>query len=168
MKNYINNKEYMNLVNDIINNAEFKKLKGYKHHGDNRKDHSIRVSYYSFLLSKRLHLNSSSVAKAGLLHDFFFINNQELDFVTRTKVLFNHPKIALDNSNKYFSLTKMEKNIIRSHMFPIGLTLPKYKESILVNLIDDYFSVYERILSVVKIINNKLRNYKKRLLFSSR
>ena len=30
----------------------------------------------------------------------------------------------------------MEENIIISHMFPLYFSLPKYKESILVNLVD--------------------------------
>ena len=32
-------------------------------------------------------------------------------------------------------------------MFPIGLTIPKYKESWLVDLIDDYSAVVERLSS---------------------
>lgn len=152
MKKYYNDKEYMDIISNILNNNDFKKLETYKHHGDNRMDHCIRVSYYSYLIAKKSNLHYKDVARAGLLHDFFFVNNQELDFVTRTKVLFNHPKIALKNAMNYYELTKLEQNIIESHMFPIGLTLPRYKESWLVNLVDDYFSIYERVISITKSI----------------
>ena len=67
-------------------------------------------------------------------------------------MLFNHPKIALKNAMNIYELSLLEQNIIESHMFPIGLTLPRYKESWLVNLVDDYFSIYERVISITKSI----------------
>lgn len=86
------------------------------------------------------------------MHDFFLVNNQKLKFIPRLKVLFNHPKMSLVNSKKYFKLSKLEEDIILSHMFPVGLRLPKHRESWIVNLVDDYFSIYERICSIVKQI----------------
>ena len=133
MNKYRNNKDYMDIVKDILDNDDFKKLEEYKHHGDNRMNHSIRVSYYSYLLSKKIHFKSNEVARAGLLHDFFFVNNQELDIFTRIKV-------------------------IKSHMFPLGIVLPKYKESWLVNMVDDYFSIYERIVSTIVSIKDFITN----------
>lgn len=162
MNKYYNNKEYMIIVKDILDNDKFKSLSDYKHHGDNRMNHSIRVSYYSYLLSKKLHLKSVEVARAGLLHDFFFVNNQELDIITRIKVLFTHPYIALDNSKKIFKINTLEENIIKSHMFPIGIVLPKHKESWLVNMVDDYFSIYERLISTFLSIKDFVTNIKKK------
>ena len=48
------NRQYKNIVNDILINDDFNKLEEIVHHGLNRKDHSIRVSYYSYKLSKLL------------------------------------------------------------------------------------------------------------------
>lgn len=48
MKNYINDEEYIDLVHDILDNKEFKKLNKYKHHGISRMDHVINVSYSSY------------------------------------------------------------------------------------------------------------------------
>jgi len=137
--------EYVGIVNDILENTVFLKLKNYKHHGDNRYNHCLRVSYYSYKVARKLHMNKIACARAGLLHDFFLINNQELKFSRRIKVLFEHPKYAYINSSKHFNVNKLEKNIILSHMFPIGLYLPIYAESILVDLIDDFVSIYERL-----------------------
>lgn len=36
--------EYLSLVNDILDDEEFKKLKDCPHHGTTRYDHSMKVS----------------------------------------------------------------------------------------------------------------------------
>ena len=37
----------------------------------------------------------------------------------------------------------MEENIIEAHMFPFTFKVPKYIESWLVDLVDDFVAVYE-------------------------
>ena len=150
MKKYSKDEKYLETVNEILNNEEFKKLKEYRHHGIDRLTHSINVSYRSYRIIKFLGLNSKAAARAGLLHDFFMVNNQEIKLSKRTKVLFKHPVYALENSKKYFELSKVEENIIKSHMFPIGLRIPIYVESWIVDLVDDFMSVHERINSIFK------------------
>ena len=150
MKKYSKDEKYLETVDEILNNEEFKKLKEYRHHGIDRLTHSINVSYRSYRIIKFLGLNSKAAARAGLLHDFFFVNNQKVKLKERTKVLFKHPLYALENSKKHFTLTKVEENIIKTHMFPIGLRIPIYIESWVVDLVDDFMSVHERIYSVFK------------------
>ncbi len=145
MKKWYQDKEYIEIVNDIINNHEFKKLNDYKHHSGKRFNHCIRVSYYSYLLSKKLKLDYKASARAGVLHDFFLVNNQSIAIKERINVLVNHPLLALENSKKYFTLSDLEQDIIKSHMFPINIfMIPKHRESWLVNFIDDLCSIYER------------------------
>ena len=165
MNKIYNDKEYINYVEDILDNKEFNELKKYLHHGGNRYDHCLRVSYHSYKLAKKFKLKEKEVARAGLLHDFFMVNNQEIGLKRRIKVLFTHPKIALSNAQKYYKLNDMEKNIIVSHMFPIGLTLPKYKESWLIDTVDNAMSIYERIYNFSQGIKSKFKkpvkaNYK--------
>ena len=148
MKKYEKDKKYLEIVDEILNNENFQKLKEYKHHGIDRLTHSINVSYHSYRIIKFLRLNYKATARAGLLHDFFFVNNQKIKLSERIKVLFKHPVYALENSKKYFEISKVEKNIILSHMFPLGLRLPIYIESWIVDLVDDFLSVYERIYSI--------------------
>ena len=136
------NSEYISLVGKIINNRKFKKLKLEKHHNTNRYDHSIRVSYLSYRLCKKLNLDYISTARAGLLHDYYFSN----DFKKIKGELRKHCKTALINSRKLSNLSVKEENIISSHMYPVGGELPKYIESVIVNLVDDYVSVRENIL----------------------
>lgn len=144
MNKYNNDRVYLNQVNDILDNQEFKKLENIVHHGTNRLEHSIRVSFYSYKVTKFLHLDYKKTARAGLLHDFFFEDNQELNKKDRLNVLIKHPEYAKDNSKKYFNLTEIEEDIILTHMFPIGKRVPKYLESWIVDIVDDISSVYEK------------------------
>ncbi len=144
MKKYYDDIEYINYVNDILNHDEFKKLGNIIHHEDNRLDHSIRVSYRAYKLAKLLKLDYTSVARAGLLHDFFFTDNKLVSKKERVKTLFNHPIEACDNASKYFYLSELEKDIITTHMFPIGKRVPKYAESWLVDMVDDCVSIREK------------------------
>ena len=61
----------------------------------------------------------------------------------RLKTLVEHPNYALDNAMKYFDLTEVDKDIIQSHMFPIGIKLPRYAEGWLVNFVDDVVAINE-------------------------
>lgn len=128
-------KEYKKIVKDIFRHVEFKKLLNIEHHGISRMEHSIRISYYSYKIAKILGMDYVSVARGGLLHDFF-LDGDERNRKRKFLDTFIHPRKALITSNNNFNLNDIEKNIIVSHMFPIYLSLPKYKESILVNLID--------------------------------
>lgn len=134
--------EYLYIVNEILEEKEFDRLKDLVHHGLNRYDHSLKVSYYSYKISKFLKLNYESSAKAGLLHDFFITSNDQ-SAKDRMKSMFVHPKIAVENSNKYFKINKVEEDIIKSHMFPMSLFIPKYAESWVVNTVDKVVSIAE-------------------------
>ena len=141
--NVYNDKDYLVLVSDILQNEEFKKLSNYVHHNSNRFQHSLNVSYHSYKISKKLNLDYRKIARASLLHDFFLIDNYSINKGNRFMTLFLHPRQALNNSLKYYYLSDMERNIIVSHMFPFGIDLPRYKESFLVDIVDDYVSMYE-------------------------
>ena len=64
-------KEYKKIISKIMKNKHFLKIDNCIHHGNSRLDHSLRVSYYSYKISKLLRLNAVETARAGLLHDFF-------------------------------------------------------------------------------------------------
>ena len=135
--------EYMNLVKDILEHEEFNKTRNIVHHGLNRFDHCIRVSYYK--VTKLLKLDYEDVARAGLLHDFFFVDNSDIDTTRRVDVLVNHPKYALINSKRYFELNDREEDIITTHMFPVSPKVPKYIESWIVDIVDNIVAVGEAI-----------------------
>lgn len=128
-------KEYKKIVKDIFRNADFKCLYNIEHHGISRMEHSIKISYYSYKIAKKLRMDYVSVARGGLLHDFF-LDGDERNVKKRFLDTFTHPERALKTTVNNFMINDIEKNIIVSHMFPIYLSIPKYKESVLVNLVD--------------------------------
>ncbi len=133
-----NELEFNNIIKDILKNDEFIELKYEIHHGISRLDHSLSVAKLTFDLAKKFRIdNYEEVTKAALLHDFF--KNSD---VSKNRFV-NHPKKALENAKKYFSINKMQENIIVSHMFPVSKVLPKYKESYLVSLADKLIAIKE-------------------------
>ncbi len=136
------NKEYLQIVEKLLENRKFSKLKNETHHhNSNRFNHSVEVSYKTYKICKKLRLDYESATKAALLHDFFF----DKEFDNKRERLIKHPKIALENAKKITNLSKKEQNIIASHMYPIGGTIPKYIESVIVDAVDDYVSLKEKL-----------------------
>ena len=138
--------EFEDIIKDIDNSEVFQKTKDIIHHCSNRYDHCRRVAYYTYLVTKKFKLSYEEATRAALLHDFFLVDNKDITFKEKFGTLVNHPKYALAFSEKYFNLTDKEKDIIVTHMFPIAPTrIPKYLESWIVNLIDDYVAIKEEI-----------------------
>lgn len=134
--------EYKEIVSHILTSDEFNKIKKFEHHGVTRFDHSLKVSYYSYRLAKTLKLDSEEAARGGLLHDFF-ISSDDRTSKERFVSTFVHPKKAVANANNVFNISEKEKDIIRTHMFPINLAVPKYAESWLVNIVDKIVGIAE-------------------------
>ena len=135
--------EYIDIVRDIINNEEFLKLKFYRHHDNTRLDHCLKVSYNAYKLAKKFNLDYKAAARAGLLQDFFYGDLRYINVIERKYMLNAHPYFAYYNASKIFKLNDKEKNMILSHMFPISYEVPRYKESILLDLVDDLEALKE-------------------------
>lgn len=147
MINRFYDKEYIDIIKPVLELKEFTKTKNITHHGITRYDHLIRVSYYSYKVTKILRLNYKETARAAVLHDFFLDKKDDDNKLT---ILKNHPNYALENARKYFELTNLEEDIIKTHMFPVTVQPPKYMEGIIVDLVDDFCGIYERYHSTKK------------------
>lgn len=157
MEEYCNDREYMNIVSDILDNDKFLNIKKCKHHGINRLEHSIRVSYYSYSIAKKLRLNYIDTARGGLLHDFFIpedLTDKEQKFKFAT-----HPYHSLENASNNFNLSDLEKDIIINHMFPtLPHKIPKYIESWVVSFVDKGIAIYEFYCSYGRSVVYKFAN----------
>lgn len=145
MPNYKEDIQYMNIIRHIMNNENFMILSSIKHHNSTRLEHSLKVSYYSYRISKLLHLSYKETARAGLLHDFYLEQIDEQKKVKDKIKLFSslHPCIAVNNSLKYFDLNDKEIDIIKTHMFPSSIRIPRYMESWIVSIVDKVVSTKE-------------------------
>ena len=146
MGNNINkDQNFLSTVSDILEHDEFLKTKDIVHHGMNRYDHSVKVAYYSYKMAKVFNLDEKEVARGALLHDFFLENQGELSFIEKQKLIVSHPKNAYENAAKYFDINEKQKDMILSHMWPFSPRIPRYLESWIVDLADDYVSINERV-----------------------
>lgn len=142
---YKTDEEYLLIINPILKNEEFSKMNNIKHHNTTRMDHSLKVSYYSYMIAKTLRLDYEDVARGGLLHDFYMGKISDCENVKDKLLLFStkHPNEAVVNASNNFNLSEKEINIIKSHMFPVDYRVPKYAESWIVSFVDKVLSVKE-------------------------
>ena len=136
--------EFENYISDIVLNKKFNQLSKEIHHGITRYEHSMRVAKYSYIFCNRFNKkNKKDVTRAALLHDFFV--NSDMGNQSGSKKLESHPSVALENAKKYFEINDIQEDIIVKHMFPVTLSLPKYKESWLVSTVDKLVGLYEMV-----------------------
>lgn len=141
----MSDKEYMQIIDPIFNHDEFQRRKTFKHHGEtNVFDHSLIVSYHSYVVARKMGLDYKSTAIGGLLHDFYY---QDWHIKVKRPFWkmhgFVHAKEAYLNSIKYFSYlnNKKIKDIITKHMFPLTLLPPVYTESWIICVVDKIVSM---------------------------
>ena len=139
--NKYKNSEFHRIVKPLLDNCPFEETKKSKHHGITRYEHSMRVEYFSYIVTKLLRLDYKETTEAALLHDFFTDEVKEKNGIARLR---KHPSCAVENAKKYFELSDKQEDIIKTHMFPVTFTPPKYLESWIVDLVDDVASIYER------------------------
>lgn len=151
--------DWLEIVKDILLHKEFQKRKLFHHHKGNLWEHLTEVSYYSYLMAKTRNADEMVCAIAGLLHDFYpkaYKYSQELydenpEYLTDVKKKqpihqmhgFTHAEAAAKNAWKYFPEFMNEKieSCIKTHMFPLNITPPKYKEGWIVQYVDKKLSI---------------------------
>lgn len=117
----------------------------YPQHGNtSRLLHSVAVAYYSYRLAAATpaSFHMHEMVRGALFHDYFFYDAQDGDPAHKGHWT-RHPSIALENAQKELRLTGIERDIIRSHMFPLTPRPPRFREAALVSLMDKACSVYE-------------------------
>lgn len=139
--NKYKNSEFHRIVKPLLDSCPFEETKKNKHHGITRYEHSMRVAYFSYIVTKFLRLDYKETTEAALLHDFFTDEVKDKNGIARLR---QHPSCAVENAKEYFELSAKQEDIIKTHMFPVTFTPPKYLESWIVDLVDDVASIYER------------------------
>ena len=88
-------------------------------------EHCMRVAAISFWLNRRLNLgcDEASLVRGAFLHDFYLYDWHEPHPEAGLHG-FSHPAIALANAEQRYTLNDRERNVIRSHMWPLTLLTP--------------------------------------------
>lgn len=130
---------------EITGTSNLGSMAHYPQHGATcRLLHSVAVAYYSCRVAAFLGggFHMREMARGALFHDYFFYDAQDGDPAHKGHWS-RHPEIALQNASKELTLTGRERDIIRTHMFPLTLRPPRYREGAVVTLVDKGCSVYE-------------------------
>ena len=154
-------KEFEVFTSELLQHKVIQKMDDFIHHNQvTTLEHCLSVAYMSFCISKKLKLDSKSVARGALLHDLYLYDWHKIKPVEGLHG-FTHPGIALRNASVHFELNPVEKDIIEKHMWPLTLYAPRYKESLLVCLVDKYCALMEVLHYRRKI---RLEKFKKALI----
>lgn len=168
--------EWLLYVEDILLSDEFQKRKLFMHHHNlSVWDHSILVSFNSFLVAKYFNASVRICAVAGLLHDFYtqaWLYSDDLAAIDNGKYLsefnvkkplfkmhaFVHGSDAAVNAQKFFPEIVNERilDTIKKHMFPLTPMPPKYKEGFIITCVDKLNSARE--LPSLKIVAAKVKS----------
>ncbi len=137
-------KELLEIISDIINDEDFKKLKGHSQHiFFNRYEHLLNVCVLSYKMAKFFKWNKETCALAWLLHDYHFTK-------TRSYI---HWAIAAKNAKKFWVSSDV-LNIVKSHMYPSGISKhskPTGRNFWIVKSADSFFAIYEVLYSILHL-----------------
>lgn len=134
-------------ISQIIEKSRLKETNQFIHHGHTTiLEHNMAVARKAYRIAKGLKLKVSEkeLIFGAMLHDYYFYDWHEKDAGHHLHGYY-HPGISLKNAIKEMELTNIEKDIIKKHMFPLTLSPPKYKESVIVCLADKICALEETI-----------------------
>lgn len=134
---------------DILHSEHHKKTKHDIQHGNmSVRQHTINVARCSLLISEKLGISCDqrALVRGALLHDFFLYDWHDKDHANIFRLHgIHHPGIALKNAEKEFSLSNIEKDIIKKHMWPLTVVPPVCREAWIVSMADKYCSLMETV-----------------------
>lgn len=138
-------REYLNTVNPILRNDQVQEMRKFIHHGyTDCLNHSMQVSYMAYRIGKKFNLDHVALARAGMLHDFY-LYDWHIKGDRKGLHGLTHAQTALENAEMHFDLSPMERDIIKRHMWPLNIGVPRYKESVVMMFADRYCTVMESL-----------------------
>ena len=158
MKNFIKDvsmeyPEFLKIIEELISNDTVKQMKNLKQHYETSCfDHCYTTAFYCYLICKKLNLDYTSATRAAMLHDLFLYDWRKKNPNRKGLHAFTHGKLACENACKIFNLNNKEKDIIRNHMWPVTVKIPKSFEGLILTFVDKYCALSETL----EIIRTKL------------
>ena len=129
---------YETLIETMVEDPRLKRMDQFIQHGNvTTLDHVKSVARMSLAVNERLGLNGDPrvLVRGGLLHDYYLYDWHHYDGGRFHG--FTHPAAALKQAEQDFDLSDREKNVIRSHMWPLTLLhVPDCREAWIVSLSD--------------------------------
>ena len=137
---------FKKIIRPYLERPDILLLLNYVHHKHTtRLQHCLHVSYQCFITCYRSGLDYKSAAIGGLLHDFCPCDKKSDSKKIKDMWCFRHPRIALNNAQQMGETSEIIQDMITTHMFPVAVSFPKYKESYWIIFWDKHCAVRERI-----------------------
>ena len=128
--------EFIQTTQELLDSDQVRMMGRWKHHGHiSCLDHSLFVAYLSYRTARALGLDEKAAARGGLLHDLYLYDPKDKSAHPGNQCL-DHPRAAARNAEELTALSAKERNIILSHMWPLGGAMPRSVEALLVDLVD--------------------------------
>lgn len=148
-----NDDGFFECVRGIWDSPEVQSLRQYEQHLEiDRLQHITSVSFLAYEVCKHFGLDYAAAARAATMHDLFYYDWRDGETGRWHKLHgYKHPKYAALNAKElYPALSGKERDIIRRHMWPLTLALPKSREGFVVSLSDKYCATRELFYSLSK------------------
>lgn len=132
---------------DILASPGMRRERDFVQHGNvSVFRHSLAVAMTCVKLARKLHLrvDERALVRGALLHDYFLYDWHDPDPSHRWHG-FHHASTALRNARRDFVLSPVEENMIASHMFPMSLPAPRFRESLLLWIADKWCAIGETV-----------------------
>ena len=132
---------------EILKAPKFQEQDEYIQHGNiTVRQHCMSVARASLKLDSLLHAgcDERTLIRGALLHDYFLYDWHKPNKANRWHG-FRHPKSAFLNAQRHFDLSNIEKDVILKHMWPLTIRPPRYRESVIVCLVDKLCTVAEML-----------------------
>ena len=140
--------EFDRLFAEVNKDKKLNQMQAFIQHGQvTTYDHVIDVARMSYRINRKFRIGAreKELVRGALLHDYFLYDWHHWDGPLHGP---HHPKVALKNARRDFSLTKREENIIRSHMWPLTLFhYPRTREAVIVCIADKICSARETLFA---------------------
>lgn len=140
------NDELKTLVEELRAHGRLAQLEQFTQHGRiTTFDHVVRVAALSLRIARRLPVavSETELTRGALLHDYYLYDWHHCENKAHAV---NHPVIALGNAVQDFELSRRERNIIASHMWPLPPTrVPQCREAWIVCIADKVCSLQETL-----------------------
>jgi len=136
MKRSLREREFLSLTRELLDSKQVRMMGRWKHHGPvTTLDHSLFVAFSTYRVARLLHLDVRAAVRGALLHDLYLYDSKDKSAHPGNQC-FAHPRFAARNAAALTALSEKERNIILSHMWPLGGALPRSLEAWMVDLVD--------------------------------
>ena len=146
-------KEFASIAKEILQGGRYAEMKNYYSHSDiTVYTHCIKVAFaaYRFAVEHKVRCDKRALVRGALLHDYYLYDWHDPNKGFRWHG-FKHHRFALQNAERDFALTKRERKIIRSHMFPLTFwCIPTCREAWMVTIADKIIATQETMTKYKK------------------